>query len=193
MYAIYKGKVPCLGCGRTGEEHPRFSKDGLCTECAEALEIGKALIAERNLERGSYCLEELTKAFLTWYTISIDKIDRALRNLLSKFSKFDSQYAAGCTHKAIVGKFSATCGRDVFVLPTETYEAAQELCKAIQDASYEIEQKRANYKKELDAQLADEKNKIFNEGVAYGRNLLIQLNNNEITPDEFAKPVKRYH
>ena len=192
MYALYKGKNPCPGCGRTGEEHPRFSKDGLCMECAEALKIGKALIEERNLERGSYCLEELTKAFLTWYTIRTDKIERALRNLLSKFSKFDSKYAAGCTHRAIIGEISATCGRDVFVLPTETYEAAKELCEAVRDASYEIEQKRDNYKKELDKELANEKNRIYNEGVAYGRNLLMQLNNNEITPDEFTKPVKRY-
>ena len=192
MYALYKGKTPCPGCGRTGEEHPRSSKDGLCMECAEALKMGKALIAERNMERGWYAMDELTKAVLTWYAIRTDKLDRALRNLLSKFSKFDSRYAKGNAQKAIIGEISATTSRDTFVLPTETYEAAKELCEAVRDASYEIEQKRDNYKKELDKELANEKNRIYNEGVAYGRNLLMQLNNNEITPNEFTKPVKRY-
>lgn len=49
-----------------------------------------------------------------------------------------------------------------------------------------------HYKEELEEELAKEKDVIFNEGVKYGRNLLRQLNNNEITPNQFVETVKKY-
>ena len=48
-------------------------------------------------------------------------------------------------------------------------------------------------------ELAEEKNqlykelaKIYNDGVRYGRNLLVQLNNGEIAPNEILKDVKPF-
>lgn len=47
-------------------------------------------------------------------------------------------------------------------------------------------------KNQLYKELATEKNKIYNDGVRYGRNLLVQLNNGEITPNEILKDVKPF-
>lgn len=46
----------------------------------------------------------------------------------------------------------------------------------------------------MDAEQAvkEVKDRIYNEGVAKGRELLRQLNSGEITLDDFSKPVKRY-
>ena len=38
---IYKGKEPCQGCGKTGKQVPRTSKDSLCDDCKKHLLLGK--------------------------------------------------------------------------------------------------------------------------------------------------------
>ena len=43
---------------------------------------------------------------------------------------------------------------------------------------------------ELDRQLEEQKDEIYNEGVAYGRTLLTQLNRGEISVNDFEKPVQ---
>ena len=46
---MYKGKLPCIGCGKSGEEAHRQSKDCLCEDCENSLKIGRAIVKERNL------------------------------------------------------------------------------------------------------------------------------------------------
>lgn len=190
----YEGSAPCPGCGRTGEQVARKAKDALCHDCQEQLHIGRAIAQERQLERHYYRLEDIIVAELTWYTIPVAEIDKKLRNLLRTFSVFDSRNASyipsneGC----LAGRIEATTARDRFVLPRVTLDAAKELCGALKDACWDLKEQRENYRKELDAQLADQKNEIFNQGVARGRNLLLQLNSGEITLQEFQAVQKRY-
>ena len=82
---MYEGDKPCPGCGRTGKEEPRQSKDGLCRDCQESLRIGKAIVKEHELDRKYYLMDDLIKGQLTWYQIPIKEVDRALRNLLGQF------------------------------------------------------------------------------------------------------------
>lgn len=191
---FYDGKEPCPGCGRPGTDVPRQSKNGLCRECSEAVSLGRALIRERDLERNNYILDEFQDALLTWYAVPLGKVDTALRRLLSTFSKFDSRHAKGChgLSNVLTGKLDATTARDLFVLPTETYEAANELCSTLKDVCWELKEERDNMRKQLMVEVRDQKNTIYNEGVQHGRNLLMQLNSGEITPDDFVKPVCKY-
>jgi len=92
----------------------------------------------------------------------------------------------------LAGRADCSVQPDAFVLPKITFNAARELCHAVEDAVNELCRERDNYQKELDAQLAEQKNDIYNEGVQYGRNLLFQLNNGEITADELNKRIKKY-
>lgn len=190
----YEGSAPCPGCGRTGEQVARKAKDALCHDCQEQLRIGRAIAQERQLERNYYKMEDIIVAELTWYTIPVAEIDKKLRNLLWTFSVFDSRNASyipsneGC----LAGRIEATTARDRFVLPRVTLDAAKELCGALKDACWDLKEQRENYRKELDAQLADQKNEIFNQGVARGRNLLLQLNSGEITLQEFQAVQKKF-
>lgn len=190
----YTGPAPCPGCGRTGEQVARKAKDALCHDCEEQLRIGRAIAQERQLERNYYKMEDLIVAELTWYTIPVAEIDKKLRNLLRTFSVFDSRNASyipsneGC----LAGRLEATIARDAFVLPRVTLDAAKELCGALKDACWDLKEQRRNYQKELDAQLANEKNEIFNQGVAQGRNLLLQLNRGQISLQDFQAVQKKY-
>jgi hypothetical protein len=192
---MYKGKEKCAGCGRSGEEVWRFSKDSLCHDCQDTLNIGRALVREKNLDRKNYNMDGLMTAFMTWYAVPVPEIDKALRELLRTFSQFDTRYS-GCV-SALQTKFlagQAGCGtsHDNFCLPICTFEAARNLCKIIEKTSWDLKRDREHYKEELQEELAKQKDEIFNEGVKHGRNLLMQLNNNEITPNQFIEPVKKY-
>lgn len=53
MYSLYKGKQPCTGCGKTGEEKPRFNKDGLCMETKEYESIVQRILnLQKLVEQG---------------------------------------------------------------------------------------------------------------------------------------------
>ncbi len=189
---MYEGKEPCPGCGRTGEEVSRKGKNELCYDCQKALEIGRALIKEKNLERNHYRLDELKIGTLTWYTIRIREIDNALGELLMTFSEFDKNFAADSRLDTLAGRLEATTARDTYVLPVKTFEAARKLCNAIKDVAQQMEDDRRGLEDKMKEQLKHEKNDIYNAGVAHGRDLLRQLNNGEITPKDLEKYINRY-
>lgn len=191
----YTGKAPCPGCGRTGEERARDSKDCLCRECQTELEIGRALCKERGLERKDYKLEELCGARVKYHLLYEDGFNDKLIKLLKTFSAFDVNRVAEWRQEGLI-KTSEGGSDKTFALPVCTYEAAKDFAECVQQISREIADNRKNYreeiKKQAEAELAEQKNAIYNEGIAHGRNLLLQLNNNEITADEFTRPVKRF-
>lgn len=194
MTSIYKGDKPCPGCGRSGAEVPRLSKDGLCLDCTKHLNIGRQFCKEKDLERQHYVIDDLTTGYLTWYEIGNNEIDGCLRKLLKTFSQFDSRYAGGfCIQESMLAGYAGSgTAHDDFVLPKITFEAAKKLCQAIKDAVNELNRERNNYRKNIDKQLAEQKNNIFNDGVAHGRNLLFQLNRGEITAEDINKRIKKY-
>lgn len=195
MGKIYEGSAPCPGCGRTGKEVPRYGKDCLCYDCSKALSIGRAIVKERNLDRNHYFMDDLRIGQLKWYTISIRSVESALDDLLRTFSQFDQNRVSmkgGISESQLAGRIDGCTAHESFVLPDITFNAAKKLCEVLKDVCYELNEARDNYQKELDDQLRQQKNDIFNEGVAHGRNLLFQLNNGEITADEINKRINKY-
>jgi len=201
---MYKGKITCIGCGKTGEEAPRKSKDCLCDDCENSLKIGRAIVKERNLESKSYCLDEFKIGSFKWNTYT-DDIENALINLLNSFSQFkETNKIWGFRESLYYNKLLSSYGAShEVILPVETFEAAKRLCETLKKANDELKEKRQTYKEEvfkeliaekhkLYKEIADEKNKIYNDGVHYGRNLLVQLNNGEIAPNEILKDVKPF-
>lgn len=191
---LYKGTAPCPGCGRTGEEVARSSKESLCHDCLDTLKIGRAIVKERNLDRKYFLMDDLTMGYMVWYQIRDKDIDKSLRELLRTFSQFDCRYAEGYRQQnyMLAGYAGSGTSSDSFVLPKVTFEAAKKLCHAIEDAVVELNRERDNYKDELDKKLNEERNRIYNDGVAHGRNLLMQLNRGEISVNDFEKPVKKF-
>lgn len=183
----YEGKAPCPGCGKTGEEKPRGSKDGLCYDCTHQLAIGRAISEERDLPRNYYRLEELCIGEMTWYTIRVPELEHAVIDLLQTFSQFDEKYAMYCHNHVLAGRIDAAICRHRIVLPERTFEAAKKLCEVLREAASQLIKERDSFMAELYTKLAEQKSAIFNEGVKKGRNLLAQLNAGEITLDELYK------
>lgn len=195
MAKLYEGSYPCPGCGRTGEETPRVSKNSLCYDCAMELSIGRAIVKERNLNRNHYNMDDLRIGQMTWYTISISSVESALYELLNTFSQFDQNRVnmkEGITASQLAGRIEGITAHKSFILPDITFNAAKKLCETLKNVCWELKRDRDNYKKELNAKLNEERNQIYNEGVAHGRNLLFQLNNGEITAAEINKEIKKY-
>ena len=196
---VYKGKEPCQGCGRSGEEVPRLNKNCLCSECAEALNLGKALVKDRDLKRNYYKIDDIANAHMEWYIIPISNIDRALRDLLKTFSQFDTRnasYKGNPQSRFLAGRADSGTSADNFVLPDVTFDAAKRLTELLKDACWKLKEERENYEQRIEKQcreeLRQEKNRIFNDGVNHGRNLLMQLNSGEISVNDFEKPVEKF-
>lgn len=195
MSRMYQGEKPCPGCGRPGSEVVRDRIDCLCDDCKHALEIGKAFIKEKNLDQHYYKLDDLRFGEITLYTIGINEVEWALIDLLSRFSPLGIKYASRRGHwkeNMLVGEPQGTTSSHKVALPVELFESAKNLSQKLKDVCWQLRRDRDNYQKELDEQLAAQKNEIFNEGVAYGRNLLAQLNRGEIALSDFEVTVKKY-
>lgn len=195
MAKLYEGNAPCPGCGRTGEETPRASKYALCYDCAMALSIGRAIVKERNLDRNYYFMDDLRIGQMTWYTIPISSVEKALDELLKTFSQFDQRRVSikeGFDASQLAGRPDGVTAHDNFILPDITFNAAKKLCETLKEVCWELKRDRDKYQKELNAKLNEERNHIYNEGVAHGRNLLFQLNNGEITAADINKEIKKY-
>lgn len=190
MNRLYEGSAPCPGCGCSGSEKPRSKKEGLCYDCSKALEIGKSIVKERNLERNYYRLDDLVVGELTWYEIPTREVEMSLRRLLSAFSQFDKKNA--CGRSGLIGPGEAITAREGYVMPKVVFESAKELCLSLYNACRQLEKERRSYEEELEAKLAEQKNDIYNDGVERGRNLLFQLNNGEISLDDFSKRIKKF-
>lgn len=201
---MYNGKIRCPGCGRTGEEAPRKSKDCLCEDCENSLKIGRAIVKERNLESKNYCLDEFKVGKIKWNTYTYN-VENALINLLNTFSQFkETNKIWGFPESLYFNRLISNLGEShKVILPTETFEAAKRLCEVLKELNDDLEEKSKSYKAVLDKELAEKKNQlykelaekkneIYNDGVRYGRNLLVQLNNGEIAPNEILKDVKPF-
>lgn len=195
MKPMYKGAKPCVGCGRTGEEHPRFSKDGLCNECLTKLNLGREMSEFYGMKFARVTLPELSTVDMKWYEIPY--IQSALQEFLESVSEFSVRFAERHGEKPIdsfiVGYPGSSCGSNEFVIPTKSVQAARNLCKAFKEKMIELEVRERNMRADLKEELNKEREKIFNEGVRHGRNLLLQLNNGEISINDFYKnqPYKK--
>lgn len=186
----YEGKEPCPGCGRTGIEVPRTSKSSLCYECEQNLKLGKQIGDYYGREYKTPQIDDLTKCSLPYNSIPI--VYMKLRDFLITISRFEFKFArAGAKGlpENLLNKMEGY-SNDNFVLPAETVDAAKDLCRTIYEKCREISDKEYYLRSEMRKVLEIERDKIYNEGIRHGRNLLLQLNNGEIGENDF---FKEYH
>lgn len=192
MSNLYRGKQPCAGCGKTGEVNPRISKDCLCFDCQRDLKLGREVAKFYGVEHSTVTLKELSRVEMQWYKIPY--IQTALQKFLESVSEFSldyvKRYANVPADNFLVGEPGSGTGSTKFVIPTKSIEAAKELCKAFEDKMWEVKRKEEGLRAEMKEELAKERDKIYNEGVRKGRNLLAQLNSGEITLNDLFKEQK---
>lgn len=149
----YEGKEPCQGCGRTGSERFRWSKNQLCPDCQAIFEKGKCLESDSKIKE-YVGVRQFMFAFN-----SLEFRDNTLNRFVPKLlMSLDNPFAECNEFLALKEGFgdNTVCAR----IP-----------------------------KPLFAPLKEFVNKM-DEGVAKGRNLLFQLNNGDITLEEFNQEQK---
>lgn len=132
---------------------------------------------------------------LTWYTIRIKAIEKSLVTLLNSFSEYHQIYIKNWGNgidNYLCKRCDALTAYHRILLPDITVNAAKEFTDTVRQVCDDLNDKERNYKEELEKQLNNERNDIYNEGVAHGRNLLIQLNNGEITAEQINNRIKKY-
>lgn len=170
---VYKGKEPCQGCHRSGTEKPRDGKDFLCSECQKELQLGKAKNKELK--------QEYVSVNFIGTLSSLEFRDRTLSNFLYDFLKIISnKHVRAKESQHVYLRYGESIG-DSYNIPKELVEPLGEYFKKLSNWVHELSEKKKAIPKEAQEAVQQEKTKIFNEGIALGRNLLIQLNAGEIT------------
>ena len=184
----YDGPVPCPGCGRPGSLVTRLTRDRLCRDCQRRLELGTLVEKDLTLtEFGTF--EEFVHAMLPGHFAWNSKIEYAMIKFFKAFNCPSGLYSSG---QERLLKINYDYNTHHIVLPDFLVNAASALCQTFHEEGNKIEEQRRNLHSEAEQQLNEERNKIYNEGVAYGRKLLFQLNNGEISLKEFEADVKKY-
>lgn len=178
----YDGKVPCPGCGRTGEEITRESKDSLCPECKRLL--NKARIHE--IEPHEYVL-----VFVTWYSFRTAKLNRLADDFLRKISTPEAKTIG---HKGVMflGSRDGCTSSDSYYVPRFVAEGLKDLLDGIMEEGLALWRHENAIRDAAREEASAYKQSCYEEGVKYGRQLLAQLNRGEITLEEFNAIPKHY-
>lgn len=184
MNKIYKGKDVCQGCGKSGAEVPRISKDELCRSCNDILKLGLSKDIELKQE---YIRVSSWPTFLP----QIDSDDYALSTLLRELLEgLHNPYAK---HTQILHhpfNRANPHGSNLHTIPSTVVEPMKEFFDKIQNVIIDIRKEKENIPKLVKEAVQEEKNKIYNEGIQIGRNLLFQLNEGSITQEDFIKKAE---
>lgn len=180
---MYQGKEVCQGCSRPGTEAQRYSKDELCRECTESIKLGRAKEVEISEE-----YSEVT----SWAGSlpSLDFHDNTLSRLLSGLLKgLHNPYAKATSSLSHPFNPLNIHGSDRHRIPTRVVEPMKEFFDKIKTVIKEIREEKESLPKMAQEAVQEEKDRIYNEGIERGRNLLFQLNQGEITETDFAKKL----
>ena len=185
MRRSYTGNEPCPGCGHPASERWRPSKMDVCMVCRERLRLGE------NIEKYISQQEDYVRFSHHIYAYRNDEVSKLSHEL---FSSVNSQ-AMKSTHEYPITGASGSNNK-MYCIPKKLYDWAREWFSNLDKRLLEIkkEEDQLPSKIELAIQFAvnQERNKIFNEGVNYGRSLLVQLNSGEITMDKFNEKITKY-
>ena len=179
---FYEGKEPCAGCGRTGIERARISKNQLCPECMR-------LLAKARLHEAEH--KEYSRVFLTWYSFYNHKLNGLVNNFLDKIS---TPEASSVEHSKRIrlGHVARCTSSNMNFVPTFVAEALEELMRGIQEEGILIARREDDLLRKAEAEAAANKQKYYEEGVRYGRQMLAQLNRGEITLQDFNAIPNKY-
>lgn len=181
---MYKGKEICQGCGRTGSEHPRWNKDEMCHECNEVFKKGKAISFEESIEYTN--VRDWHNGFS-----KIDMDDRTLDVFANEVLEALNNPTAKPTNTLETAR-SQYLGSRHYIVPTGFATPFNNLLNALNNNIRSLKKEKEEISVMAKNAVKDEKNKIFNEGVEEGRNLLMQLNRGDITMDDFSKNIVKY-
>jgi len=178
---MYKGKEICQGCEITGTENPRLKKEGLCESCKQFLETGKA--------SKIYTEIKYTNVFLHYHAYYTQHVSDFAHSLLDVLQNPTAKYAGG--YNDLAERYNG-CNGKRYIIDEKLLLPLRQFFKELDSNEIEFKNKIENLPKIVGEAIKDEKNKIFNEGVEKGRELLFSLNNGDLTMDDFSKKITKY-
>lgn len=182
---MYKGKEPCQGCGKPGNEKHRMYKDRLCSSCQQVLdkfktsEIEATTMTYVRVTQPRWGVFDISSRGGKNLSLSNMFVDSVLRGFNNENAPVDSGI------KRLGSLSGGAC--QAYRIPEIVYKALVKSVAVIEEAVKEIREQQDAAFIAANTQLKKERERIYNEGVAKGRNLLMQLNSGEITIDDFNK------
>jgi hypothetical protein len=181
---MYTGKEICQGCKKTGQEERRFYKNDLCEPCKNVLRKGNSIEFENNIE---YIQVK------DWYNgfNSIEFRDKSLDTLANRFfESLNNRYAKTLGFENT--KRSQPHGYVFYNIPKDIFEHLNNFLNELNINISEIKKMKEDSEEYARNAVREEKNKIYNEGVEKGRELLFSLNNGSITMEDFNKRINKF-
>jgi len=175
----YSGKEPCPGCKKPGNENSRDSKNSLCWSCDKIYKLGQAKDKE---------LSEEYVRVTSWPNnmASFNFDDRSLGNFLGRFLKImdnpNAKYEE--TIRQPFHKHNIHGSRS-HIIPKKLVEPLTEFFEEMNKFVYDLKEESENIPKKAREAVQEEKDRIYNEGIDKGRDLLMQLNGGDITQKDF--------
>lgn len=175
----YEGKELCAGCKKTSQESPRTRKNDLCWVCEEALEYGRAKKHEDGIE--------YQRVRQHYHAYRSNELNKLLHDLLKSLHN-PSAKAGG--YEEVKHYFGDNVGW--YTIPSHTFKVVVEFMQRLEDKMKDITEQYEGIEPAAKIAVSNEKNRIYNEGVQKGRELLMSLNNGEISMSDFSKSINKY-
>lgn len=185
---MYKGALLCQGCGKPGSEEHRYSRDQLCIPCGKLIQSGRAenhcekLIHVRDWWHG---LLDLRKGPFE----SLRMLDD-WANSVFKAVSISNDYTGPRQVKSVCFMRSQPHGSLHHTIPSELVEPFTKLAEQFQEVVRELNKKFEEAKDLAKAEVEQERDRIYSEGVDKGRSLLFGLNEGTLSLSEFESKLK---
>jgi hypothetical protein len=192
---MYQGKEVCQGCGKPGSEQWRHEKNDLCGSCRENLNYG----IEKKKDDDPTVYKTVDAK---WYKLRFyndGDVGRGLEDAFVSLLKSIDRPTMKSTGWVELFSHDAANGGGAshhFKITEQQADSIKAVCCILTKQQDDYLKKMKDIEKEREAALSkvvrDERNRIFNEGIEKGRDLLFQMNEGQITMEDFNSKINRY-
>ena len=181
----YTGKEVCQGCQAPGSEKQRRNKNDLCYDCENLLNLGKVSQHNQSIKRTSI------KAAFHLFAGHHGGLNKLFADLLESMSN-PHEKCNSYPVKTILDRDSSRTNGISYNIDSNVIEPLIAVAVEIDKLCWDMYRKERDLPKLAAEQVQIERDRIFNEGIAKGRELLQQLNSGLITLQDFDKNNHSY-
>lgn len=191
----YNGAEPCPCCGVSGNEKPRFKKNGLCDDCSCLVRIGKEYKQFYDNQLTDMSTLQLNGIANPFFYVGGKFDNKSTGKMLSNLIN-SIPFPKNVGYRESAGKVNDkynTCWSDERVtVPNSMVQPIKDLVSSLQELAEFLEEQykyiRYEYKQQIENELKAEyeakKQELIEQGRKEGKNLLMMLNKGEITANE---------
>jgi hypothetical protein len=182
---MYKGNEPCQGCGNTGAQKPRWKKNQLCSDCEAELKTGRS----KHIEDATL---EYVHCNVYWYwernNEASEFFSGAMRLLNNPFA--DAKFPEEIMAKEITGLRG---GLDRYKVPKKLFGSLKQAALKLDAILTEAKQREDKALSDAKALIESELSNAYNAGIERGRNLLVNLLEDDLSMGEISAKAESYN